>query len=62
MIFLYTSRKQTVLLTMLAFGEDVNIRLASVISRAKLIGANTEHLVDLNAGAALFTSVKPVVL
>lgn len=46
----------------LAFDADVNIRFESILSRAKLIGANTERLVDLESGAALFTSGKPVVL
>lgn len=49
-------------LAQLAFDADVNVRFESVISRAKLVGANTERLVDLKAGAALFTSGKPVVL
>lgn len=46
----------------LAFDADVNIRFESILSRAKLIGANTDRLVDLESGAALFTSGKPVVL
>ena len=49
-------------LAQLAFDADVNVRFESIISRAKLVGANTERLVDLEAGAALFTSGKPVVL
>ena len=46
----------------LAFDADVNIRFERILSRAKLIGANTDRLVDLESGAALFTSGKPVVL
>lgn len=49
-------------LAQLAFDTDVNVRFESIISCAKLVGANTERLVDLEAGAALFTSEKPVVL
>lgn len=45
-----------------SFDADVNIRFESILSRAKLIGANTDRLVDLESGAALFTSGKPVVL
>lgn len=49
-------------LAQLAFDTDVNVRFESIISRAKLVGANTERFVDLEAGAALFTSGTPVVL
>ena len=49
-------------LATLAFDADVNVRFDSIVSRAKLVGANTERFVDLKAGAALFTSGKPVVL
>ena len=49
-------------LVALAFDADVNVRFESILSRAKLIGANTDRLVDLESGAALFTSGKPVVL
>lgn len=49
-------------LVALAFDADVNIRFESILSRAKLIGANTDRLVDLESGAALFTSGKHVVL
>lgn len=49
-------------LAQLAFDADVNVRFESIISRAKLVGADTERLVDPEAGAALFTSGKPVVL
>ncbi|MGN1111665.1 MAG: hypothetical protein ACI4RP_00535, partial [Acutalibacteraceae bacterium] len=49
-------------LAQLAFDADVNVRFESIVSRAKLVGADTERLVDPEAGAALFTSGKPVVL
>ena len=46
----------------LAFDEDANVRFDSIISRAKLIDADTDRLVDFGTGAALFTSGVPVVL
>ena len=49
-------------LVALAFDADVNVRFDSIISRAKLVDADTARLVDFDAGAALFTSGKPVVL
>lgn len=49
-------------LATLAFDADMNSRFESIISRAKLVGANTDRFVNLESGAALFTSGKPVVL
>ena len=49
-------------LVALAFDADINIRFSSIISRARLVGANTARLVGVEAGAELFTSGAPVVL
>ena len=49
-------------LVALAFDADVNVRFDSIISRAKLVDADATRLVDFDAGAALFTNGKPVVL
>lgn len=49
-------------LVALAFDEDVNVRFDSIISRAKLVDADTDRLVDFDTGAALFTSGAPVIL
>lgn len=49
-------------LAALAFDADINIRFSSIISRARLVGANTDRLVSVEAGAELFTSGAPVVL
>lgn len=49
-------------LATLAFDADINIRFSSIISRARLVGANTDRLVSVEAGAELFTSGAPVVL
>lgn len=49
-------------LAALAFDADVNLRFKSIVSRAKLVDANTDRLIDLEAGATLFTSGLPVVL
>ena len=48
--------------TLLAFDADINIRFSSIITRARLVGANTDRLVGVEAGAELFTSGAPVVL
>lgn len=49
-------------LAFLAFDPDANIRLESIINRARLIGANTERLLNFDEGASLFTSGQPIVL
>lgn len=46
----------------LAFATDVNVRLESIISRAKLMGANEDRFINIEEGAALFTSGTPVEL
>lgn len=49
-------------LVTLAFDPDVNTRFESIISRAKLIGANTNRLIDFETGASIFASGKPITL
>lgn len=49
-------------LASLAFDLDMNVRLESIVSRARLIGAKEERLLNFEEGAALFTSGHPIVL
>lgn len=49
-------------LAALAFDQDANMRLESIVNRARLIGANEGRLLNFEEGAAMFTSGKPVVL
>ena len=45
-----------------AFDPDVNIRFANILSRANLVGASVDRIIDFDEGAALFGSGKPVVV
>ena len=45
-----------------AFDPDANTRFENVLSRASLVGANTNRMIDFDTGASLFCSGKPVVL
>ena len=45
-----------------AFDSNVNSRFENLISRATLVGANTNRMIDFDAGASLFGNGKPVVL
>ena len=54
--------EQYATLAALAFDPDANMRLESIVYRARLIGANEDRLLNFEEGAALFTSGQPVVL
>lgn len=45
-----------------AFDPNVNSRFENMLSRAALVGANVNRMIDFDAGASLFSSGKPVVL
>ena len=45
-----------------AFDSNVNSRFENLISRATLVGATTNRMIDFDAGASLFGNGKPVVL
>ena len=45
-----------------AFDPDANNRFENMLSRATLVGVNTNRMIDFDAGASLFSSGKPVVL
>ena len=45
-----------------AFDPDVNIRFENILSRANLVGASVDRIIDFDEGAALFGGGKPVVI
>lgn len=59
---LQTELNEYTSLASLAFDLDTNVRLESIVSRARLIGAKEERLLNFEEGAALFTSGHPIVL